>query len=478
MSQNEEVEMDEEEDQLQNQKDQSEVHLNEFKDEDVLTRDPDYYNYKESACSMKEGSIQGGVFALSSLALGTGAFSLPVRCAQIGCFWYSLAIIFGAIIAYWTLSKLIESSRVIKGKEYSTTVKIIIGKVPSIIVDIILMLYSFGVIIQFNVIIYSLIGRTIYYYFYDKKYEIYNKFEEGLWQTNYYYKCSIMFGLTFLIFPVCLLKDISKMRFASMFGICALSYSILVVVIETPWFFSKEELSKANWFNISNGFKVDDYNVLEFFNAMATVFFIFSCHPGAFPVFKSLKYNFPKRINTVFRRSIILDLIIYLLVAICGFITNPIKPPDLIVYRNAEKVFSNDIFMNIAKISIALDLYLSIPANYNSLRASFFLLFFKTDTIDNCRNIIVTLPILLIGTFIGVIFNDILSYISLLGGFCCSIICLLVPCILMVKTSKQEIFSPRNIFRIFILGTLCLIGFTAGILTIIGMKIKKKDNEN
>jgi hypothetical protein len=103
------------------------------------------------------------------------------------------------------------------------------------------MIYSFGVIIQFDVIIYSLIGRIIYYYFYDTKYENFGKYEEAIWQKNYYIKCSIMFGLTLLIFPVCLLKDISKMRFASMFGICALIYSILVVVIESP-FFSKKKI--------------------------------------------------------------------------------------------------------------------------------------------------------------------------------------------------------------------------------------------
>ena len=471
MSKNEEVEMDEEEDQLQNSSSKSEVILKEIKDEEELTMS----DYKESACSMKEGSIQGGVFALSSLALGTGAFSLPVRCAQVGCFWYSLAIIGGAFVAYWTLSKLIESSRTVEGKEYSTTVRKIIGKVPSVIIDIILMIYSFGVIIQFDVIIYSLIGRIVYSCFYNKQYNKFDDYEKAIWQSNYYIKCSIMFGLTLLIFPVCLLKDISKMRFASMFGICALIYSILVVVIESPWFFSKDELATANWFNISNGFKIDDQNILEFFGAIATVFFIFSCHTGAFPIYKSLNNNIPKRINTVFRRSIILDLIIYLFVAICGFITCPINPPPLIVYREVnDAIGKKDIFMNIAKVSLALDLYLSIPANYNSLRASFFLLFFKTDKIDNVRNIIVTLPILLVGTFIGVVFNDILSYISLLGGFCSSAICLLIPCFLMVRTSKQEIYSPRNIFRIVVLGTLCFIGFTAGILTIIGMIIKKK----
>ena len=40
----------------------------------------------EKCYSMKEGSILGGVFALSSLALGTGAFSIPIKCTQIGCY--------------------------------------------------------------------------------------------------------------------------------------------------------------------------------------------------------------------------------------------------------------------------------------------------------------------------------------------------------------------------------------------------------
>ena len=48
--------------------------------------------YQEKCYSMKEGSILGGVFALSSLALGTGAFSIPIRCTQLGLVWYILFI--------------------------------------------------------------------------------------------------------------------------------------------------------------------------------------------------------------------------------------------------------------------------------------------------------------------------------------------------------------------------------------------------
>jgi hypothetical protein len=66
--------------------------------------------YQEKCYSMKEGSILGGVFALSSLALGTGAFSIPIRCTQLGLVWYILFIFAGASAAYWTITGLIKSS--------------------------------------------------------------------------------------------------------------------------------------------------------------------------------------------------------------------------------------------------------------------------------------------------------------------------------------------------------------------------------
>lgn len=455
----------------------TDFNLNEVKDDEIskLTSEHDLYE-QEKTCSMKEGSIQGSVFTLSSMALGTGAFSLPIRCTQLGCFWYSILIILGAFAAYWTLSRLIQAARTVKGEEYSTSVRRVIGKIPAILIDIVLMIYLFGIIIQFDVIIYSLIGRTYYEFFVDKdKYNEFDLFKKDIWDL-YYIKFPIMFGLTILLSPVCLLKDISKMRFVSMFGICALMYSILVIVFETPWFYKHyldkvykkdDPITHANWFDISKGFTKD----LNFFKGIATVFFVFACHPGIFPVYKSLKNNTEKRINNVIMRSVGLNLIIYLSITICGFLTSPISKEPLIIFR--KKIFDNDIFMTIAKISLALDLYLSIPANYNSFRASFFMLAFKTDVIDNKRNFLVTFPVLFLATFIGAIFEDILSYIAILGGFFCSIICFFIPGALVIMTSKEKYSSPNNIIKIIILGLMCIFGFIAGVLTVKSLIFEK-----
>jgi hypothetical protein len=146
--------------------------------------------------------------------------------------------------------------------------------------------------------------------------------------------------------------------------------------------------------------------------------------------------------------------------------TAPLKPQSLVIFR--ETVFDNDIFMTIAKIALALDLFLSLPANYASYRCSFFIVFFGTDQIDNKRNAYVTVPTLLISTLIGALYKDILSYISLFGGFCSSIMCYLMPGVLMVLTSGESYTSKKNIITLVIVTFLTTFGFMGGVQTIRG----------
>ena len=163
-------------------------------------------------------------------------------------------------------------------------------------------------------------------------------------------------------------------------------------------------------------------------------------------------------------RSIILDLTIYILIAICGFITAPLKPKSLIIYR--ESIFENDTPMTIAKIALALDLFLSLPANFASYRCSFFMVFFKTDKIDNLRNVLVTSITLIVATLVGALYKNILSYISFFGGTCSSMICYLIPGVLMIKASNQDLKSRRNILTIIAISLLTIFGFMGGLQTI------------
>ena len=260
------------------------------------------------------------------------------------------------------------------------------------------------------------------------------------------------------------------MKFFSLFGIIALFYTIIVLVIECYFYWDdylknvyvKEDKSThANWIDITRAFNGN----LDFFTGFATIAFSFSCHQGALPVYRSLNPNNESVMNKVFRRSIILDLIIYFMIYIASFLTNPLKSDDLIIFR--ESIFNNDIFMNIAKISIFLELFFLIPSNYNSFRCSLFHIIFGNENIRQIPNIIFTISTLVISAVIGVVYSEISNYISLLGGFCCTTYCFFVPGWLMIKVEWKEMSILKRTISIILVSLLTAFGFIGGVMSIV-----------
>lgn len=419
---------------------------------------------------MRAGSLRGSIFAMTSLSIGTGCLSFTKKVIQFGFVWFGVFLIISAYAIYWSLVGMIRVSRKHGDLEYSSSVKKILGKIPALVIDIMTMVYSFGIIITYEVIIFTLIGRTIYEFFIDHdEYKSYSEYEANEWNTLTY-NIIVLLIISILLIPLCLAKDIGKMKFFSLFGIIALFYTIIVLIIECPFFFkhyinnvykSDDDSTHANWIDITRSFNSD----LDFFTGFATVIFSFACHQGAFPVFRTLKKNNPRRINKVFQRSIILDLLIYFLIYISSFLTTPLKSEDLIIFR--ESIFENDIFMNIAKISIIFELFFLIPSNFNSLRCSLFHLIFGNEDVENVRNIVLTLVTLSLSSLIGALYKGILTYISLLGGFCCTTICFLIPGSMIIKCEWREMKTYEKVLNVLAVVVLCFMGFIGGIESII-----------
>jgi amino acid permease len=427
---------------------------------------------------MNYGSMRGSIFALSSMCLEAGTLVLAIRCEQFGMVNYLLAIILGGIIAYSTLVMMAETGKRLNKLDYSKVVNEVLGKKAGVFMDCNLSLYLFGALISFQVFIYQILGSVTYdiMKIFDKidtkMYPTFEIFKEEYWRTNNLIKFPIMFGVICLVFPLCLLKDVSKMRYASLFGVLALIYSIVVIVIESVFFLiykNNDIISKMNWFNISKAFSYKEG--YPFFGGLATVFYIYSCHAGAFPVYKTLQKHTTRRIRKVYRRSILLDIIIYFSVAAASFITAPENPPELILYRENLDGFNPDYFVIVAKVGIILNLFFSTPANYAGLRISLFELIWGNSNITNCKNIFVTLITLSIVTLIGALYDKILDYIELLGGFCSVIYCFLIPGLIYVKSDPSPI-SFRNILIIFMISSLTVIGYTSGIMTILFNMVK------
>ena len=428
---------------------------------------------------MQYGSLRGSIFGLSSMCLEAGSMVLAVRCKQFGMVNFLIFIILGGLVAYWCLVMMIKAGKNIKEKNYSRVVKAILGHKVGIFMDVNIAIYLFGALISFQVIIYQMIGAVVYDIMSiagkvnKEEYPNYVKYKEEYWSQKLYLKFPIMLGVVALVYPLCLLKDISKMRFASLFGVLALVYSIIVVIVESFFYLFKENwdlVGEMNWIDITKAFSLDAG--IPFFGGIATVFYLYSCHAGAFPVYKTLRNNTTRRIKKVFRRSIILDVCIYFSIAAASFITSPKDPPELILYRPNLSGFNSDYFILVAKVGIIFNLFFSTPANYAGFRLSFFELAFGNTNITDKKNLIVTTCVLLIVSTIGALYDKILEYIELLGGFCSVIYCILIPGLIYIKNENIPKTKLVKNATLCVVVFLTIFGYTSGVLTILFSMVK------
>ena len=200
-----------------------------------------------------------------------------------------------------------------------------------------------------------------------------------------------MFIMCALLIPLCYVQNIAKMRFMSLFAICSILYTIIIVVFEFP-FYLKDNLNKKNctinWYDITPGFSEKLYS----FQGASVFFFVYTIHIGVFPVYKAIKHNKANetkdiyiKMQKIIIRSVLFDAFIFALIGICGYLTIycEITPPTLIINRHI--LFKNDAAMIIGKIFFCITLILNLPANYNAFRISLLEQIFGNTDVTNKR---------------------------------------------------------------------------------------------
>jgi len=191
-----------------------------------------------------------------------------------------------------------------------------------------------------------------------------------------------------ILFPLCQLKNVSKMRYASTFGMISLFILIFIIVVECP-FFIKENIVKKkqslNYYDILPGLKGN----MKLLQSIVTLFYAYACHVGAFPVFESLHKPTQKRVNKLLNRAITIDIVCYLIIGAAGYLSQPLSTPDLIIER--DKIFSSDWLMTLGNFFFMFTLIAKICVNYNAQRSSILILLgYKSNEFPNSINYIIT----------------------------------------------------------------------------------------
>jgi amino acid permease len=105
-------------------------------------------------------------------------------------------------------------------------------------------------------------------------------------------------------------RDMSAFRYVSLMSIAALLYTAVILLIELPGFYKKNEptaeYSPAYF----------DFNI---FTGCSMTFFAFQCQVQLLPIYSELIEPNYRRVTKVIDRAIAVDLTFYLTIALAGF---------------------------------------------------------------------------------------------------------------------------------------------------------------
>ena len=426
---------------------------------------------KRAFGKMEPGSLRSSIFNLCILSLGTGLLAIPQKIGYMSVVCSPVVIILSGLANIWSLMILVEMCFKFKEKNYENLVNKLLGNKASIFLGIIMCINQLGIIILYQVILYKLIGGVINEIG-KFEYNSVDDFADNSFWNKLWIKFVVCYGImATILLPLCLLKNASKMRYASTFGIFSLFFLIFIVVIECPFYIKKyiyEEKQEVNYIDITSSLNED----MKLLQSIVTVFYAFSCHVGVFPVLATLHNPTEKRSKKVIRRAISIDIICYLIIGIAGYLTQPLNTPDLIIERN--KLLDNDWLMTIGEISFIFTLLAKISANYNALRSCILVLFnYNPGEFSNYINFIITIIVLLSTTFIAVIFQSISDYISLIGSFCTVLISVYIPGMVYIKGNNYSIGHRKNIITTIFITFILILGLSSGFFTIKGIINKK-----
>jgi len=405
------------------------------------------------------------------LGLGTSALAICKVPYHISIIMTPVCIVLGGIANIWSYHILGDLYERYKINNYEHLCQEICGRKMTLFLVITLNIYTVGLLLIHQVLIFRLLGGIINVIG-GYNYESMLTFLSDTYWNQIWVKLCVNFGIGILIiFPLCLVTDMKKLNISSTIGVFTTLFIFLVVLIQFPFYFmeylekeynSEDENTHVNIYKVERGFTKQ----IQFLQAFALFFFCFTGHNGLLPALEHLEDPTPARRAKLYNIAIAMDMIIYLVIAICGYLSVPVDVVDIVFER--KRIWTHDIIMTIARILLIPMAISKIQVNHNIWRISFVSFIGKDHTKITLKfNLIFTGITLFITTLVSSLYQNIVGYISLIGCFCVVFPAFLIPPILYMYTCGLPKTHWKVILQILLGSVLCIIGYISGILGLI-----------
>ena len=399
--------------------------------------------------ALSPGSLRGSIISIASMCFGPGSLSFPFALTNVGLIPGTLMFVVLSVVSIWSLNILLETARKKKIMNYSKLIKECLGDKMLLLSDINNMVFCFGVIMAYQF--------SLSQFFMEAMNTL---FDIDVKDPNV--KLIQMIICTCLLqIPLSLLKDISKLQYASIVGSFALFYTIFVVAIQCPLYY-EEGVDEGRNINLVKNI---DWSILDSYSIFL---YGYANHNGILAIYTELKKPSLRRSKKVLNRALILQIILFVIVAYSGFFSLIEKTPSIFISRPTLKSLNGkDYYVLVSKILFFISLNCTCAINYNILRGSINSFLFKGDHPSFLMGLMITIVVYALSTLLTFFVDNVVKIVGILGGLCAVIVCYVSPILCYVQTNGYPKSNWRNVMSLTILVLICVFGLMSTTKTIL-----------
>jgi len=288
------------------------------------------------------GSVRSTICSLCCSAIGMGVLLLPYTVAQVGPLCTAALLVIGCLASYASLRLCCAGMHAARTNSYVDTLTVLFSERFAAILTLMLVVACVGHCCGYLVFASQLVTQLAQV--------------AGAPAVLCRRDVIVVLASAFMVFPLSLSKNLSDLRYFTLFSITGLTCLVFVVIFRTPRYFGGVVLEPGWWWRMP-----DPWSLPKCLSLCCTAYVV---HMNVFSCYAELENPTAARMNKVLKRAAYLESVLYASVSICGFLSFGADTPD-----NILRAYDlDDRLANLGRFFISFQLLLAVPLTVHPAR--------------------------------------------------------------------------------------------------------------
>ncbi|KAK3771301.1 hypothetical protein RRG08_024378 [Elysia crispata] len=393
-------------------------------------------------------SIPMTSFNFINSIIGSGIIGIPFALHQAG---FGLGIILLILVAYFTdysIFLLIEGGQLSNTDTYQDMVLVAFGRPGFYLLTVLQFLYPFIAMVSYNVIIGDTITKVIIWISGENATLVHSVLGNRQF---------VILVVTLVVtLPLSLYKNIAKLGKWAFLSILLILFIMVAAIIRLSTYIGEIPPTDDAW-------QFGNYNLTQAIGIMA---FAYMCHHNTFLIHSSLENPTKKRWGFVTHFSVMFAMAMCLILGIVGYASfTGATQGDLM-----ENYCSDDILMNIARVSFAITIMLTYPVECFVTREVVENAVFPTNPeAPLWRHVTVTCTIVGLTAAVSMATDCLGIVLELNGVLAAAPLAYIIPAACVMRLRQEAVFSRRNIGPFLLMSFGILVAVAGFIMAVINL---------